>query len=272
MPSLIEFLQGLARPSRILFDTERMRLSSVLLLGCGAVGSFLVPLLVRALLGRLTLWDLDVVSVSNISRSSYDTRQLDHHKAVCLSEELKAINPALNVHAVEGDLLKASDDQLISLAVGHDVTVVAADNFSVHDRINTLLHDITNVVFTYVTDQGRMGEIVRTAPNAPGCIRCLVNFEQRLNAGVARDFHALGVDMLRVAMEAACTVLGILLQGTSGGERFAEYVNDQSRLLVVLSTHRSDFEEELPDGFVSGTLRVDTSDSWPECPVCQRPE
>lgn len=272
MQSWRDFLKDLSRSIRDVVDVERMRQSSVLVLGCGAVGSFLSEILARALIGRATLWDLDDVSPPNLARSSYDTRHLNDPKALCLAGELKTINPLLKVRSVEGDILKASDDQIVSLALNHDLTIVAADNFRVHDRLNTLLHQVTELVFTYVTDRGRMGEIVRTTPHTPGCIRCLVNFEERLNAGVARDFQALGIDMLHVATEAARTVLGILLRDVTTGERFSGYVNEDSKLLLVLNGPNTGFEQALPDGFVSGTLRVDTSDIWPGCPICQSPE
>lgn len=264
-----EFWKDLLRPIRHLVDHQAIVAASVLILGLGAVGSFMAEILARTGIGIMTLWDLDVVDFSNITRSVYTVNEEGQRKSEASLEIVKAINPTAEVHIFDGDILEAPDDLLRGVALKHSVTVIAADSFQVHEKLNALLYPISTCLYTYVTDQGSTGEIVRTTPGERGCVRCLTNFNERRAAGVARDFQALGTDMQRVALEAACMVLGIVLRGKKGGDLFQEYLEPSSKLALVIN-RRSMLRDELPRGFVSGTIRVDTRSSSRSCPVCSK--
>ena len=207
-----------------LVGTNRLRESSLLIVGGGGIGSIDSELLCRAGVTRQTLWDLDTMEVRNISRSAYDVSALGKPKTLALSERIRRINPLAEVTCLNGDILKAPDQMIVNLARQHDVVLVAADNFAVHERLNGLLYSELPVIYTYVVDDGNSAEVIRTAPGEPGCVRCLTNFDERQRGNVAGDFQALGLDFSRVALEAARVVLGILLQGASGGELFQDYI------------------------------------------------
>lgn len=60
--------------TRLLFNsdgTEKLRNSTVMVVGCGAVGSFAIEALARSGIGHLILIDFDVVEESNINRQLF---------------------------------------------------------------------------------------------------------------------------------------------------------------------------------------------------------
>ena len=81
-----EFLSQFFRPMRGIVDVGTLRGSSVLCLGCGAVGSLVVDQLSRSGVGKMTLWDYDSVEVANLARSPYLTTDLGRPKAKALAD------------------------------------------------------------------------------------------------------------------------------------------------------------------------------------------
>ena len=81
---------------------ERLRKSSVIVLGIGGVGSYVVEGLARAGIGGLTLVDRDVVDVSNINRQLPALHStVGRPKAAVMAERVMDINPGCHVTAAE---------------------------------------------------------------------------------------------------------------------------------------------------------------------------
>ena len=82
---------------------EKLKNSSVAVFGVGGVGGYAVEALVRSGIGKITVFDNDKVSLSNINRqiiANIDTVGQDKTKAV--KDRLLSINPELeiNTHSV----------------------------------------------------------------------------------------------------------------------------------------------------------------------------
>ena len=79
---------------------ERLRQSSAVIVGCGALGSALADLLVRAGVGRLRIVDRDFVEPSNLQRQTLfeesDAQEL-LPKAVAAERRLRSINSDVEV-------------------------------------------------------------------------------------------------------------------------------------------------------------------------------
>jgi molybdopterin/thiamine biosynthesis adenylyltransferase len=268
MLSWRDFQAEFRRPSRDLVDWARLRAARVLFFGVGGVGSCTATSLVRCGVGSYTLWDARQVGPSNLSRSAYAIADLGSEKGAALANVLTSINPTIRVQNLHGDILKAPDDMIQGLARQHDVALVAADDFRVHERLNELLYPLVEAVYPVVTDEGNAGEIIRTRPGEPGCVLCLTNNRDRRRAGVSRDFQALGLDFARVALEATAVTLSLLLRDQKGGERFADYVRPGANLMVVITRRRGDLGVALPASFLNGTARVDLRAPGSACPVC----
>ena len=80
---------------------ERLRSSSVALLGCGGVGSYVAEALARAGVGSITVVDADVVAPSNLNRQLIATTEsVGKPKAEVQAERIRSINPDCRVTAL----------------------------------------------------------------------------------------------------------------------------------------------------------------------------
>jgi len=265
-----QFETEFPRCQRDLVDVPALQRSNVLAISAGAVVSMTVDMVIRSSVGGVTVWDFDDVGVANLARSSYRFADVGRSKAKALAEHCRGINPLARVTAIHGDLRKAPDAMIASVAARHDVVLVAPDDFALHRRINRILIGLIPAVYTYVTNRGNTAEIVWTMPGQPGCIECLLNAEERAAAGVAVDFQALGVDVFRLALEAASVILGILLRGHQGGDLFEDMVDSSNRVILLFSRKAGALADMLPREVVSGSSAIDIRQRRRPCPVCER--
>src|SRR5918911_5426973 len=86
---------------------ERLRASSVAIVGCGALGTVLANNLCRAGIGRLVIADRDYIELNNLQRQIlFDeddiTRRLP--KAIAAAEKLRRVNSKVQIEAVVEDI------------------------------------------------------------------------------------------------------------------------------------------------------------------------
>src|SRR5580658_409873 len=108
---------------------ERLREASAVVVGCGALGTALANLLVRAGVGRLRIVDRDFVEFSNLQRQTLfdeaDARAA-LPKAVAAERRLAAINSDVRVEGVVADLTARNAAELLT---GFDLILDGTDNF-----------------------------------------------------------------------------------------------------------------------------------------------
>lgn len=107
---------------------ERLSCSAVAVVGMGGVGSWVVEALARSGVGRLLLIDADDICLSNTNRQLPALEgQYGRNKAVVMAERCRAINPDIQVEAVEAFLTPANMDALLDR--GLDLVIDACDSF-----------------------------------------------------------------------------------------------------------------------------------------------
>lgn len=85
---------------------EKIKSSSVLVLGIGGVGSYVAEGLARAGIGKLTLLDKDIIDITNINRQLPALQStVGYSKAGTMADRVKDINPDCDVRAVEAFFL-----------------------------------------------------------------------------------------------------------------------------------------------------------------------
>lgn len=109
---------------------EALSRRHVCVIGIGGVGSWAAEALARSGVGRLTLIDADEVCVSNTNRQLHALDgEYGKAKVAVIAARLHAINPALQVDAIERFLTPATLDELLDR--GYDVVLDACDAFRV---------------------------------------------------------------------------------------------------------------------------------------------
>lgn len=103
---------------------ERLQGASVLVFGVGGVGSHCIEALARSGVGRLTLVDNDVVSVTNINRQSIALHStVGRYKTEVMKEKIRDINPEIRVDTHETFIL---NDNVKDVITGEEDYIIDA--------------------------------------------------------------------------------------------------------------------------------------------------
>ena len=105
---------------------EKLRSATVMVVGCGAVGSFAIECLARAGVGNIVIVDFDTVAQSNINRQLFALESsLGMPKVDVAAARIHDINPNTCVHPIN-----AFWDDKIDIDIIPDVVIDAIDNVS----------------------------------------------------------------------------------------------------------------------------------------------
>ena len=117
----------------LLLGTEGMRrlaASHVLVVGLGGVGAYAAEEIARAGVGRMTLVDADVVSLSNLNRQLPALHStLGKPKAEVMAARLRDINPGLEIE-VRNCFVRDEETEALLDAAHYDFVVDAIDTLS----------------------------------------------------------------------------------------------------------------------------------------------
>ncbi len=152
---------------------ERIRASSVLVCGCGALGTTIAERLARAGVGRIKIVDRDWVELSNLPRQTLfteDDAQQARPKAIAACEALKAIDSHLRIEPFVADL---TSENIRQLADGCDLLLDGTDNFETRFLINDYCIS-EGVPWIHGGCLGASGQVMAILPGETACFRCLV--------------------------------------------------------------------------------------------------
>jgi molybdopterin/thiamine biosynthesis adenylyltransferase len=213
---------------------RKLNESSVVLIGCGALGSSHAEMLARAGVGNLRIVDRDFVEFSNLQRqtlfSESDARERVP-KAVAAKERIGAINSELRVEAIVDDVNNSNVETIIS---GGDLVLDGTDNF----QIRYLLNDACikqNKIWIYGAAVSSYGSTMTVIPGETPCMRCV--FSEMPDAGSSPTCDTAGVIMPIIAMVSATQVTEALkvlvgdLRSLHGSlMQFDVWANDRQRI------------------------------------------
>ena len=113
---------------------ERLKRSSILLIGLGGLGSPLALYLAAAGIGRIGVVEFDQIDASNLHRQIlYDSSQVGRLKLECGVARIRALNPFIQV---EAHPVRFSATNARALVSDYDVVADGADNFSTRYLVN----------------------------------------------------------------------------------------------------------------------------------------
>lgn len=151
---------------------RRIREASVVLAGCGALGTVAAEILTRAGVGRLRIIDRDYVELSNLQRQFLFTEADAAEglpKAAAAARRLAEINSEVAIEPVVADLTPASAEELLESA---GLILDATDNFETRYLINDYAVR-EGVPWIYSAAVGSYGLKLAIVPGRTACLRCV---------------------------------------------------------------------------------------------------
>lgn len=147
----------------------RLRESSVLIVGAGALGSPVAAYLVGAGVGRVGVLDDDAVELSNLHRQHLHlTPDVGHPKAQGAVARLQLLNPEVIVEPYQVRLDAENADGLLT---GHDLVVDCSDGFETRYLVNAACCRAgLDLVEAGVV--GLSGLVMGIRPRQSACYRC----------------------------------------------------------------------------------------------------
>lgn len=188
--------------------------STVLLLGCGALGSVAADMLARAGVGHLIIVDRDFVELSNLQRQVlFDEQDVVDSipKAEAAKRKLAKINSQVRVTAIVDDINHTNIERYAKTA---DIFLDGLDNFETRYLANDLAVK-KGVPYVYGAAVGTTGMAFTVMPHTAGsaawekaesgnlatpCLRCL--FEEPPPPGTSPTCDTVGVLSSAVAIVA----------------------------------------------------------------------
>ena len=157
---------------------EKLLAAGAVLVGCGALGTVVANLLVRAGVGRLRIVDRDFVEPSNLQRQTLfdesDARDA-LPKAVAAERRLAAINSGVRVEGIVADVTPANVAQLLA---GFDLILDGTDNFETRLLLNDAAISL-RIPWIYAAAVGSYGVTMTIRPGETACLACLLESEAK---------------------------------------------------------------------------------------------
>ena len=115
---------------------ERLKASSVLIVGAGGLGSPIAIYLAAAGIGRIGIVDHDIVELHNLPRQiMHDTTRQGDRKVLSARDRLLAINPEAEIITYDEPFTSENAEQI---SESYDLLIDASDNFPTRYLINDL--------------------------------------------------------------------------------------------------------------------------------------
>lgn len=114
-------------------EQERLAQARVTVLGCGGLGGYIIEMLSRIGVGKLTLVDYDIFDSSNLNRQLLSTEEnLGSSKAAEAGRRVRLINSTVEVEVVEERLSPENIEEIIE---GSMVVVDALDSIALKKQV-----------------------------------------------------------------------------------------------------------------------------------------
>jgi molybdopterin/thiamine biosynthesis adenylyltransferase len=148
---------------------DRLRRSTALVVGVGALGSPAATYLAAAGVGRIGVVDADAVELSNLARQPlHFTPDVGLMKADNAVVKLSALNPEVEVQAYPVSLTGANAEAIVT---GADVVVDCSDSFETRYTVNDACC-AQGVALVEAGVLGFTGLVMSIRPRTSACYRC----------------------------------------------------------------------------------------------------
>ncbi len=150
-------------------EQNRLKKAKVAVTGAGGLGCPVSTYLALAGVGRIDLYDMDNVEISNFNRQFlYTPEDIGRPKVKAAAERLTAINPEIEVNGIVEQI---TYDNAFDLLKGYDAVVDGTDNFPVRYAVNDacVVNEVPLFHGAVLMYEGRATSII---PKQGACFRC----------------------------------------------------------------------------------------------------
>ena len=171
---LLRYSRQIMLPQIDFEGQQKLLAAKILIIGAGGLGSPAAIYLAAAGIGSITIYDDDVVELSNLQRQvAHHTPDIGTDKVISTRETLNKLNPDVNVRAIKQRL---SGEQLDLEVIRADVVLDCSDNFSTRFAINNACvnHQTALVSGAAIRFEGQVSVFTPGKNNSP-CYNCLYN-------------------------------------------------------------------------------------------------
>lgn len=227
--------------------SEKFRDKTILMVGVGA-GSYQAEKLARYMPKKLIFIDPDVVEVSNLSRTSFSMIDAISRKpkVEALRERIAAINPFVEVEAIQGTLSTTSPTETRRLFQCADVIIEGTDSFESKRLTNQLAREYRRpAIFIGIHAGADSGRIIIFEPGHSPCYECVA--KERYVAALAKSETDLAgqagavVEIQLIDMVALKIAVGMIDAGDSKMSRFYKQLRTQGSEVIIRTTRDSSF-------------------------------
>jgi adenylyltransferase/sulfurtransferase len=144
---------------------EKLKKSSVLVVGAGGLGSPVLLYLAAAGIGRIGIVDFDIVDETNLQRQVlYNTNDLGKSKTIQAKEKIQALNPHIQIDVHETQL---TSENALKIMAPYDIVADGTDNFPTRYLVNDacVLLDKINVYASIFRFEGQVSVINMAMPD-----------------------------------------------------------------------------------------------------------
>lgn len=147
---------------------ERLKNSHVVLVGAGGLGCTSAEILVRAGIGRLTIFDHDQIELSNLQRQlAFQSQHVGQYKATILAQHLTAIHPYSQIIAIHQRFHEETAQNLTSV----DLILDGSDRFKTRYFVNQWSKK-NNIPLISASAIGLQGQLFMV-DGSSACYECL---------------------------------------------------------------------------------------------------
>jgi len=149
---------------------EKLSRSSVLVVGCGGLGSGALYYLVAAGVGNIKIIDGDTVELSNLNRQIlHSTDDLGRPKTESAMEKLRALNPDCNIEARRQKIALRQAEEIFR---EFDIVLDCTDGFDNKYMLNDASTS-TGVPLVHAGVLAWGGQVFVVLPGKGPCLRCV---------------------------------------------------------------------------------------------------
>jgi ubiquitin-like modifier-activating enzyme 5 len=168
-------------------EWDDLRPKTVAIIGVGGLGSVSAEMLARCGVGKLQIFDLDVVNEVNLNRMFFRPKHVGQSKVEVVARVLRKINPDVKIEPHHGDIMAMEfEDQFENLLKQCDLVLQGVDNIPARLYLNQKCVKLCRPFIDAGASRSGMGGYVQPIiPHTTACAACVgaINLEKKKEHG-----------------------------------------------------------------------------------------